>query len=55
LPTSTTEGEYLPKDIEFIQVVDLQGANIQFYPGESITLPIFDMQQDCEWELTPLL
>jgi len=55
LASSTTEGEYLPKDIEFVNVVDLQGANIQFYPGESITLPTFDMQQDCEWELTPLL
>jgi len=55
LPDSDTEGDYLPKDIEFVNQVDLTGANIQFYPGESITLPSFDMQADCDWVLEPLL
>jgi hypothetical protein len=55
LPDSDTEGEYLPKGTEFIQVVELAGSTIQFYPGESITLPLFDMQQDCEWQLDTLL
>lgn len=55
LPDSDTEGDYLAKDVEFVNVVELAGSTIQFYPGESITLPMFDMQQDCEWELETLL